>query len=117
MTVAHAPRVSAKAMIAPPCRIDGVVHSSGLTSISATTRSAVALTKCTPRSFENGGSLSSNIEILSRLSVINLSSLFRLRLNAAVTSSAFRKGVMVCVEDVLRKTDELHKVDIAARAQ
>ncbi len=36
-TVAHAPKVSANAMIAPPCKVDGVVQSSSRTTSSAVT--------------------------------------------------------------------------------
>ncbi len=59
--VAHAPRVSANAINAPPCKTGGDVQRSARTSISACTRSGAALTKRIPRTAANGKGLSLRI--------------------------------------------------------
>ena len=53
-TVAAAPSVSAKAMTAPPCRMSGRVHSSGRTTISATTRVSLAAVNFSPSTSAKG---------------------------------------------------------------
>ena len=50
---ASAPKLSAKAMIAPPCKTSGRVHNSSRTSSVALTQSAVASVTTRPKSFEN----------------------------------------------------------------
>src|ERR1700735_1185002 len=52
--VAQPPRVSARAIIAPPCSTAGRVHRASRTFISAVTHSAVALRNLIPSSFANG---------------------------------------------------------------
>src|SRR5215472_5881279 len=56
-SVAHAPSVSASAMIAPPCSTSGLVHNSLRTSNSAVTRSGDAPRNLTPSSSEKGSGL------------------------------------------------------------